>query len=98
MLIASGQAKFVRCAGDILEEYFDVESIAPGMTPVVRPSPIFENETEKLIYEAIESSIYRVDELSRTTGLEMTDILTTLAMLEISGHITMDEMGRYRVL
>ena len=92
MLIASGQAKCVRCAGDILEEYFDVESIAPGMTPVVKIAPIFTDGNEKQVYETIESSINRVDDISRTTGLEMTDVLTTLAMLEISGHITMDEM------
>jgi DNA processing protein len=53
MLIATGQAKCVRCSGDILEEYFDVKSIGKGMTPLIEPSPIFENEREKLIYESI---------------------------------------------
>lgn len=97
MLIASSQAKCVRCAGDILEEYFDIGSIAPGMTPVVRVAPIFENEREKTIYDAVENSVNRVDDLSQYTWLEMTDILTTLAMLEINGFITIDEMGRYRI-
>ena len=54
MLISTGQAKIVRCAGDILEEYFDLESLGNGMTPIVKASPTFVNDMEKSIYEAIE--------------------------------------------
>ena len=97
MLISTGQAKMVRCAWDILEEYFDIESIGAGMTPVVNVRPILSNEEEKRIYEAIEKSINRVDDISRNTELSISDTLTTLAMLEINWHINMDEMGRYHV-
>jgi hypothetical protein len=54
MLIASGQAKCVRCSADILEEYFDVSGMGAGMTPVIRVPPIFSNDAEKLVYESIE--------------------------------------------
>ncbi len=97
MLIATGQAKCVRCSGDILEEYFDIASIGTGMTPIVKAPPTFSNETEKTVYEAIESWSRTVDELLRKTGLTMTDLLTTIAMLEINWYITLDEMGRYQV-
>jgi hypothetical protein len=54
MLISSGQGKCVRCAGDILEEYFDLSSIGSGMTPIVKVSPIFTDERESLVYGYIE--------------------------------------------
>ena len=96
MLISSGQAKCVRCSEDILEEYFDVKGMKEGMTPVVRVPPVFTNALEKKVYEAIESGMNQVDDISRMSDLPMTDTLMTLTMLEIGGHISMDEMGRYR--
>lgn len=83
MLIATGQAKCVRCAGDILEEYFDLKSIGAGMTPIVKTPPIFENDTEKNIYESIENGDNTVDLLLTKTNIPMSDILVHLAMLEI---------------
>jgi len=97
MLIATGQAKIVRCAWDILEEYFDLASIGTGMTPIVKTPPTFSNDTEKCIYEAIEWGDTSIDSLLRSTHLEMTDLLTNIAMLEINGHVTIDEMGRYQI-
>ena len=96
MLISSGQAKCVRCSEDILEEYFDLKGMKEGMTPVVKVPPIFTNALEKKVYEAIESGMSQVDDISRMSDLPMTDTLMTLTMLEIGGHISMDEMGRYR--
>lgn len=98
MLIASGQAKCVRCAEDILEEYFDVTGISSGMTPIIKTSPTFSNEEEKNIYEAIENKIQQVDDIIKHTGLSMTDVLMNLTMLEISGNIKLDEMGRYNII
>ena len=98
MLISTWQAKIVRCAGDILEEYFDLTSLGNGMTPIVKSPPIFSNDTEKSIYEAIEWSNTSIDILLTKTWLEMTELLTNIAMLEIAGHITLDEMGRYQIL
>ncbi len=95
MLISSGQAKCVRCAWDILEEYFDLSSIWNGMTPIIKITPVFTDEKEKIIYGAIEKWISRVDELASDTNLEMSDLLITLSMLEIWWHITLDEMWRY---
>ena len=97
MLIASGQGKCVRCAEDILEEYFDVEGMREGMTPVVKVPPVFTSDMEKIVYEAIESWNSRVDDIARITDLAMTDTLMTLTMLEIGGYISLDEMGRYQI-
>ena len=36
--------------------------------------------------------------LLSATLLEMTDILTNIAMLEIGGYVTMDEMGKYQIV
>lgn len=97
MLIASGQAKCVRCSGDILEEYFEVENIGLGMTPLIKSAPIFSNNTEKEIYEAILKGFGSVDDILRETGLDTVLLLTHATLLEIHGHIKLDEMGRYRV-
>ena len=97
MLIASGQGKCVRCAEDILEEYFDVEGMREGMTPVVKIPPVFVSNIEKIVYEAIESWSSRVDDIARSADLPMTDTLMTLTMLEIGGYISLDEMGRYQI-
>ena len=97
MLISSGQAKCVRCSEDILEEYFDLKGMKEGMTPVVKVPPVFTSTIEKKVYESIESGMSRVDEISRASDLPMTDTLMTLTMLEIGGHISMDEMGRYQI-
>jgi DNA processing protein len=96
MLISSGQAKCVRCSGDILEEYFDTQSIGSGMTPIVKITPIFTDERERIVYEAIERWISQVDDLGIETKLDTSDLLITLSMLEISGHVRMDEMGKYQ--
>jgi DNA processing protein len=98
MLIASGQAKIVRCAGDVLEEYFDIGSIGAGMTPIIKTPPVFENHEEKRIYEALENNTCSVDAIGRYTNLEISEVLTHLAMLEIRGYITMDEMGKYQIV
>ncbi len=98
MLIATGQAKCVRCSWDILEEYFDIESIGAGMTPIVKTPPTFENEWEKKVYEAIENGHNRVDDLLIHTELPMSDILSSLAMLEIRWHLTLSQMGRYEIV
>jgi DNA processing protein len=97
MLIASGQAKCVRCSADILEEYFDVAAMAAGMTPVVKVPPLFTDDRERLLYEAIDKWVDRVDALASEVDMEMTDLLIALSMLEISGHVRMDEMGRYQI-
>lgn len=97
MLISSGQAKCVRCSGDILEEYFDLTSLGAGMTPIVKVAPIFTHEKEKIVYESVERGMSSVDDIARETDLGMSDLLITLSMLEILGHISIDEMGKYRV-
>lgn len=95
MLISTGQAKCVRSAWDLLEEYFDTTSLAAGMTPIIDTKPKPTNPEESRIYEAIIWWSHSVDELLRETGFDMTDLITHIAMLEIAWHIRMDEMGRY---
>ncbi len=98
MLISTGQGKCVRNSGDVLEEYFDVKSLEAGMTPVVRVAPILDSDEKRSIYSAIESGSHTVDTLLNSTGYDMTTLLTDIAMLEIDGHIRMDEMGRYQIV
>lgn len=98
MLIASWQAKCTRCSGDILEEYFDLVWISEWITPVIRESPKFENEEEKEIYKAISNGYKDVENISKNTKYEISDLLIHLSMLEISWHITLDEMGKYQIL
>jgi DNA processing protein len=97
MLIATGQAKCVRCSGDILEEYFDIESIGSGMTPIIKPTPIFEWETEKIIYESIKNGNKTIDELLLATGITLNELITHASLLEIHGHISIDLFGKYQI-
>lgn len=97
MLISTGQAKCVRSAWDLLEEYFDTMSLTSGMTPIVKLKPLFETDEQRKIYEKIEWWSHTIDELLRDTEYDMTDLLTQIAMLEIAGYIIMDEMGRYQL-
>ena len=97
MLISTGQAKCVRCSEDILEEYFDVKSIGAGLTPIIKTSPQFSHELEKIIYDAIESWYSTIDDLLKHTNIEMTELLTHIAMIEIEWHITLDTMGKYQI-
>ena len=97
MLIATGQAKCVRCSWDILEEYFDVKNIWIGMSPIIKKSLTFWNEYEKYVYEKIELWFHTIDELVSSTGYELTDISWYLAMLEINGVISIDEIGKYQI-
>lgn len=96
MLIATWQAKCVRYSGDILEEYFDVRSLSEGMTPVIEKPKIFETEDEKRVYESIALWYSTVDELLESCSLELTDLLSITAFLEIRGYIHIDQMGRYQ--
>ncbi len=98
MLLATWQAKCVRCSEDILEEYFDISGIRSGMTPIIKIPPQFSDENEKSIYESIENWLQTVDEIVKQTGMDMSDILIGLAMLEINGYIKLSEMWRYTIL
>lgn len=97
MLIATGQAKCVRCSGDILEEYFDVGSIGSGMTPIIKPVPIFQNEQEKIIYESIKNGKKTIDELLNATSITLNELVTHTSLLEIHGHISIDLFGKYQI-
>lgn len=97
MLIATGQAKCVRCSGDILEEYFDVGSIGSGMTPIIKPVPTFHNEQEKIIYESIKNGNKTIDELLNATSITLNELVTHTSLLEIHGHISIDLFGKYQI-
>ncbi len=93
-LIATGQAKCVVRASDILEEYEDIASWEKDNVPV----PIFEDWIQAQIYEAIQSGYGTLDEISEETGLELMEVMEKIAFLEIMGHISMDSItGRYGV-
>lgn len=98
MLIASGQAKCIRCSADILEEYCDVSGMGDGMTAIIREAPVFEDAMEQKIYEWILWWHLTVDDISKYTKYEMSDLLIHLSMLEINGHISMDVMGKYQIV
>lgn len=67
------------------------------MTPVIKESPKFDNEEEKEIYEAILNGHKDVENISKNTRYEISDLLIHLSMLEINGYITLDEMGKYQI-
>jgi predicted Rossmann fold nucleotide-binding protein DprA/Smf involved in DNA uptake len=65
------------------------------MTPIVKTPPTLSCDEERVIYTAIEAWTMSVDGLLSVTKYDMTTLLTHVAMLEINGHIRMNEMGRY---
>lgn len=97
MLISTSQAKCTRCSSDILEEYFDISGIWAGMTPIIKELPKFENKKEENIYKAILEGAKSVESISKSTEYEMSDLLISLSMLEIDGHIFLDEMWKYQI-
>ncbi len=93
-LIATGQAKCVVRATDILEEYEDIASWEKDNITV----PVFEDEIQAEIYEAILKGYWTLDEISGETGLALMEVMEKIALLEILGHISMESMtGRYGV-
>jgi predicted Rossmann fold nucleotide-binding protein DprA/Smf involved in DNA uptake len=67
MLLATGQAKMVRSSADILEEYFDVQSIGPGFTPVIQTPKEYRNQSEKTIIDTLEYQPAGIDTLLEKT-------------------------------
>lgn len=62
------------------------------MTPIIKELPKFENKKEENIYKAILEGAKSVESISKSTEYEMSDLLISLSMLEIDGHIFLDEM------
>lgn len=81
-LIRSG-AKIATNVADILEELnFEKESIIKEVT-----LKIPENDKEKILLETLSSDPVHIDNIGRLTKLEMTQISSTLSIMEIKGWV-----------
>ncbi|MGQ9554521.1 MAG: DNA-processing protein DprA [Anaerolineae bacterium] len=82
-LIQRGEAKLVTCAGDILEE-MDMP-LAVAQVQARQSIPPGSNEAQVLA--CLSHDPLHVDELGRTTGLPMSVVSSTLALLELKGMV-----------
>ncbi len=80
-LIRRGEAKLISRVEDVLEE------LNPGLVAeqlqLVELLP--ENATESVLLEALTTEPQHVDELSRSTGIAIAAVTSTLTMLELKG-------------
>jgi DNA processing protein len=94
-LIARGEAKCTRNASDILEEYFPNMSMT---TASLFSEKIWESEIEKIIYTTISEWYNTPDSIWENTQYNIWEIITTLSLLEMNGHIRLGVGGKYEVL
>lgn len=99
MLIATGQAKCIRQAGDILEDYLEVTGVGSGMTPIVRSPREFSSPNESVLYAYLEEHGPTHPDILRTKlDLNMQELLITLSQLEILGYIELANDGKYSII
>ena len=94
-LIARGEAKCTRSASDILEEYFPNISMTPTS---LFSEKIWESEKEKIIYTTISEWNNTPDSIWENTEYDIWEIIMTLSLLEMNGHIRLGNGGRYEIL
>lgn len=91
-LIATGQAKCILSAEDVLEEYF-----WNNMTPIIKEKQEkeFGSEIQSAIYSLIQEGYTTPDSLITKTQYWMGEIITNLALLEMDWHILLGPWGKY---
>lgn len=94
-LIARWEAKCIRTASDILEEYFPVNFQIPNS---LFSQKEFATAEQKNIYNAISEWYNSPDAIGQNTDYSIDEIILNLAMLEIEWHIKLGLSGRYEVL
>ncbi len=82
-VIQQGEAKLVTCAADVLEEL--------NLTMVAQQQEVRavvpENPTESALLKHLSAEPVHVDELRRETGLPISDVSSTLALMELKGLV-----------
>lgn len=94
-IIARWEAKCVVNASDILEEYFPNISMS---TTSLFSEKNFVSQEQKDIYYAIIEWYNTPDALGQNTDYNIDIIIMTLTLLEIDGHITLWDGGKYEIL
>ena len=93
-LIRDGHAKLTMNALDILGEY-ETLTVTDNILRVVS-SPIFEDPTEKAIYELLRKEPLDVSSIEDTLGSDIATIAFKLSMMEVRGIVEIDMSGNYR--
>jgi DNA processing protein len=94
-LIARGEAKCIMSATDILEEYF------PNITTTtisMFAEKNFADENQKNIYNILIEWYNTPDSIWQNSDYSIEDIMMTLTLLEIDGHIKLWAGGKYEVI
>jgi len=94
-LIARWEAKCIKSASDILEDYFPNMSMTPTS---LFSQKEFASEEQKIIYSAISEWYDTPDTLGQNTDYTIDTIIMTLALLEMDWHIRLSSSGRYEIL
>ena len=95
MLIASGQAKAISKIEDILEEYLPR---TPESQTSFFEEKVFDSDWEKIVFWAIQNWYQNPDLIGQNTDLSIEEIIMTLTLLEINGHIRLWKNGSYEIL
>lgn len=94
-LIARWEAKCIRSAWDILEEYFPNVSMTPTS---LFSEKEFASDEQKDIYNTIAEWYDTPDTIGENTNYTIDIIITSLALLEMDWHIRLSASGRYEIL
>lgn len=94
-LIARGEAKCIRSASDILEEYFPNTAMT---TASLFSEKEFASEEQKDIYNTISEWYDTPDAIGENTNYTIDVIIMSLALLEMDWHIRLSASGRYEIL
>lgn len=95
MLLANGEAKGVLQTNDILEEYF---THSPEKSAQIICKKVFDTQEQSELYQAIEQWYNTPDSICEQTGYDLSTIIMTLSILEMSGHIRMGAAGVYETI
>ncbi len=91
LLIQRGCAKLVLSPEDILIEYDHTVGQVQAVT-----TPTFEDITTQKIYTMLLHGYAHPDQITKVSDLPVDQILITLSILEMSGHVRMQADGTYQ--
>jgi DNA processing protein len=94
-LIARWEAKCIRSASDILEEYFPNTAMT---TTSLFSEKEFASDEQKDIYNTISEWYDTPDAIGENTNYTIDTIIMSLALLEMDWHIRLSNTGRYEIL
>jgi len=99
-LIAKGSAQAVVSSKDIISRYVDTKRNSPpdsdsektSINTTKNPADLIKNwtelsEIEQKVLECLMGGEMHTDEIKRQTGIEINELTSTMAFLELSGHV-----------